>query len=120
MSVLINLFANGWMMIPDIIDLDNFDVYLPLVAIVVAAHLIIAGTSYIDNEAAHRFHDYTGFHGIALFVCKLILFCYYIYAICITTDEIPKKSKQFYSRLIILGGFYLLATPIIIFVSFFV
>jgi len=114
MCILINFLGNGWTLIPNIMDMDNFDVYLPLIAVVVAAHLIIAGTSYIDNEAAHKFHDYGGYHGIALFVCKLLLLIYYIYSVCVTVEEVPKKSKKFYLRMAITGGLYMIATPIII------
>jgi len=119
MSCLLVMLAHGWTLLDGSFDWDNFEVYLPLVSIVIAAHLIIAGMTYIDNEADHRFHDYAGYQGVALIICKLVLYFYFLYAVCSTTDSIPKRSKDFFRKNFILGSLYLLATPLVIITSFF-
>ena len=60
-SSLFMLFAYGWTLSFQEIDWDNnLEFYLPVCSIVVALHLVLAAMTYIDVDAYHKYHDYSG------------------------------------------------------------
>ena len=92
---------------------------MPIGAITVAIHMVLAAMTYVDFDAYHKYHDYSGIQGIVLLILKLVLFAYYIYCVCENMEKIPKKSKDFHRRLVLLGSLYLLTIPMTLIASFF-
>jgi hypothetical protein len=61
MSSLLMTIASGWTLNYQDIDWDNnLEIYLPVGAILVIFHLIIAALTYVDIDASHKYHDYAG------------------------------------------------------------
>jgi len=55
------LFAYGWTLSFQDIDWDNnLEFYLPVGSIVIAVHLVLAAMTYIDVDAYHKYHDFSG------------------------------------------------------------
>jgi hypothetical protein len=60
-SCLLIMMAYGWTFSFQEIDWDNnLEIYLPVGAIVVAVHFVLAAMTYIDIDAHHKYHDYSG------------------------------------------------------------
>jgi hypothetical protein len=80
MATLFLMFSNGWTLTFDKIDWNNnLEIYIPLGAIIVAVHLILAALTSIDMDAHHKYHDFSGVQGIVLLVLRLCLFAYFMY-----------------------------------------
>jgi ABC-type uncharacterized transport system permease subunit len=61
MSLLFVLMASGWTITYQEIDFDDsLDIYLPLGAIVVVVHIMIAALDFVDIDDAHKYHDFAG------------------------------------------------------------
>lgn len=61
MASLLMMIAHGWTIIYEDLDIDNnLEIYLPIGAIVVAVHLVLAAMTYLDIDAHHKYHDYSG------------------------------------------------------------
>ena len=62
MSILLMIFATGWTVIYTDLELDeNGEIYVPLVALVAIAHIMVAALAFIDVDAHHKYHDFAGF-----------------------------------------------------------
>lgn len=85
----------------------------------VAVHFFLAAMTYIDVDAHHKYHDYSGIQGWVLIVFKMALFGYFFYCYESNRDKIPKRSLDFYRILIYLGALYMISTPLTIFSSYF-
>lgn len=60
-SSLLMMVAHGWTILYQDLDFDNnLEIYLPVGSIVVAVHLVLAAMTYIDVDAHHKYHDYSG------------------------------------------------------------
>ncbi len=80
MSSLLMMIAHGWTIIYEDLDIDNnLEIYLPMGAIVVAVHLVLAAMTYLDVDAHHKYHDYSGIQGWVLITFKLCIFLYFLY-----------------------------------------
>lgn len=81
-SCLLMMIAHGWTIIYQDLDIDNnLEIYLPVGAIVVAVHLVLAAMTYIDVDAQHKYHDFSGIQGWVLIIFKLGLFAYFLYCV---------------------------------------
>lgn len=61
MSTLLIMIASGWTLTFQDIDWDgNIEIYLPVGSLVVAIHLVLAAMTYIDVDAHHKYHDFSG------------------------------------------------------------
>lgn len=119
-SCLLMMMAYGWTFSFQEIDWDNnLEIYLPVGAIVVAVHFVLAAMTYIDIDAHHKYHDYSGIQGWVLIVFKMALFAYFFYCYEVNREKIPKRSLDFYRILIYLGALYMISTPLTIFASYF-
>jgi F0F1-type ATP synthase assembly protein I len=113
------LFAYGWTLSFQDIDWDNnLEFYLPVGSIVVAVHLVLAAMTYIDIDAYHKYHDYSGIQGFVLVFLRLCLFAYYIYCYRSNRDKIPKRSIEIYRYFLILGCLYFMIIPGTVFLSY--
>lgn len=84
----------------------------------IVVHLTLAAMTYIDYDAHHKYHDYSGVQGWVLILLKLGLFAYYMFCVLVSKDKIPKRSEKFYRTFIILGSLYLLSVPFTIIASY--
>ena len=50
-------------------------------SVVIIVHLTLAAMTYIDIDAHHKYHDYSGVQGWVLILLKMGLFLYYLYLI---------------------------------------
>jgi hypothetical protein len=92
-SSLFMLFAYGWTLSFQDIDWDNnLEFYLPVGSIVMAVHLVLAAMTYIDVDAYHKYHDFSGIQGIVLVFLRLCLFAYFLYCYRENFAKIPKRS----------------------------
>lgn len=61
LSCLLMMIAHGWTIIYQNLDIDNnIEFYLPIGAITVSLHLVLAAMTYVDVDAHHKYHDYSG------------------------------------------------------------
>ena len=80
------LFAYGWTMSFQDIDWDNnLEFYVPVGSMMIAVHLVLAAMTYIDFDAYHKYHDYSGIQGLFLLGLRIVMFAYYIY--CYHTNK---------------------------------
>lgn len=98
---------------------NNLEIYLPVGAIVIAIHLVLAAMTYIDIDAHHKYHDFSGIQGWVFILFKLGLFAYYMYCVCENIEKIPKRSKSFHRSFVLLGSFYMLTVPLTILFTYF-
>ncbi len=119
-SCLLMMIGYGWTITFQELDIDNnLDIYLPVGAIVIVVHLILAAMTYVDIDALHKYHDYAGYQGIILVFMKMTLFSYYTYIVVSNKEKIPKRSQGFYHLFTLLGSAYMLSIPVTIFCSYF-
>ena len=115
MTVLVSMIASGWTLSYKSIDWDNnLDIWIPVGAIVLAIHLILAAMTYVDIDAYHKYHDYAGVQGIVLVVLKLLMSFYFFYNVYYNKDTIPRKALGFYKQFLFLATLYLLSVPMTI------
>lgn len=118
-SVHFFLMAQGWTVTFDEMEWDNFEFYLPIGSIVIAMHLVLGVLTYIDNEAAHKYHDFDGLQGYFLIAFKICLFIYFIYQ-WNTNDKVPRKAQPFFRVIGIIGTVFFMTIPVLILSAWFV
>ena len=61
LSILLMMLASGWTLTYDDIDFDDsLDIYMPIGAVVVVLHIMLAALDYVDIDEFHKYHDYAG------------------------------------------------------------
>jgi hypothetical protein len=61
LCILLLMLASGWTTIYEEIDFDDsLDIYLPIGAVVVVLHIMLAALDYVDVDESHKYHDYAG------------------------------------------------------------
>ena len=74
MTVLVFMLGNGWLTRFMQYDFDDgVDIYAPLFMVIIIVHIIMAALTVIDQDAYHKFHDFSGLLGLGLIVVKLIM-----------------------------------------------
>jgi predicted ferric reductase len=118
-SCMLMMIASGWTLSFQDIDFDNnLEFVLPTGAIIIAVHMVLAAMTYVDIDAHHKYHDYSGIQGIFLILLKLILFAFFLYYNCTEKKNIPKRSQDFYRTFTVLGMMYFLIIPVTIITSY--
>jgi hypothetical protein len=110
--------ASGWTVTYQEIDFDDsLDIYLPLGAIVVVVHIMIAALDFVDIDDAHKYHDFAGLQGYFLIGAKFVVLAYFLYRVRDTklTPRIGKRQVEYLTLIFKLGALYLAAIPIAIF-----
>jgi len=93
MSLLLIVLASGWKLRYEEIDFDDgLEIYLPMTALVLMVQLILTALTFVDIDASHKYHDFSGVQGWCLFVLKLVIFAYFSY--CIWDSKNNSKSKK--------------------------
>lgn len=98
MTLVILMLANGWYTRFKSYDLDDgMETYAPLFLLVVMVHILYGALSYIDQDAHHKYHDYSGWVGYLVVTSKLGLVGVFYYFYQYSAPKIQKDSQQFYS-----------------------
>ena len=93
MSLVVLMLANGWYTRFKSYDLDDgFETYAPLFLLVVMVHIIFGALSYIDQDAHHKYHDYSGWVGYCVVAVKLALVGVFYYFYQYSASKILKES----------------------------
>lgn len=80
MSVLLIFMAQGWTILYLDLEIDsNLEIFIPTMAIVVMIHVIVSALTFIDIDATHKYHDFSGVQGWVLFATKVALWTYFAY-----------------------------------------
>lgn len=79
-SLLLILLASGWKLHYQEIDYDdNLELHLPMMGLVLILHIVIVAVAFVDLDASHKYHDFSGYTGWSMLVIKTLLFCYFLY-----------------------------------------
>ena len=93
MSLLLIVLASGWKLRYEEIDFDDgLEIYLPMTCLVLMVQLILVALTFVDVDASHKYHDFSGVQGWCLFVLKLVLYGYFSY--CIYDSKHHRHSKK--------------------------
>ena len=80
MTLLLFSLASGWTITYQDLDFDeNMEIYVPVLALVVMIHVLVAALTFIDVDSQHKYHDFAGIQGWVLLVTKLLLWFYFVY-----------------------------------------
>ena len=79
MSILLITMASGWKLSYEDIGIfdDNSEIYLPLCMFVFTIHTVLVALLFVDMDASHKYHDFSGIQGWCLVVLKTLLFAYF-------------------------------------------
>ena len=115
LTLLFILIARGWTI--TYTNFGNIDVYVPLVILLFLVHLIIAGLTYITNDANYKYHDFEGVQGLLLVLIRIAMYVYFLISFKETLTKCMPKAKLFMTRFSIWATLYLLAFPILVVVA---
>lgn len=80
MSMLLVLMAQGWTVTYQDLDVDdNLEIFIPTFALIVMVHVLVSALTFIDVDATHKYHDFSGIQGWVLLLVKVGLFAYFCY-----------------------------------------
>jgi len=89
MTLVVLMLVNGWYTRFKKYDFDDgLEVYAPLFLIVIMIHVLFGALSYVDQDAHHKYHDYSGWVGFLLIGAKLGLIGAWYYFYSYTRDKI--------------------------------
>ena len=92
-SLMLFLLASGWKLhFHDAEQDENMEIHLPIIAIIGLIHLVIAALTFVDIDASHKYHDYSGMQGWSLFILKSILWLYFV--CCYTESRERAKHRK--------------------------
>ena len=94
--ILFLAIAFGWGTIKKEGPFSDFEQHKYILNFVVTMHFIIAMLIYHDHEEHHKFHDYQGFHGVALCYARVIIFI--IFAIGLIRTWMNLSDEQLAER----------------------
>jgi len=113
------MLANGWMTRFIKYDLEEgFDIYAPLMLLVIMVHLIMGALTVVDKDAHHKYHDYHGLLGYVIILAKFILVGIFFWFYLSTKKVIDSHAKPFFSQVLVIGLIYLLSDPLVILSAF--
>lgn len=114
-TMLVLMLVNGWYTRFKKFDYDDgMEIYGPLFIMVLMIHVIMGAFSYIDQDAYHKYHDFSGWVGWVLIGAKLVLFAVYFWFYDYTRDKLNKDAMVFYKQFVPIGALYLLSDPVLI------
>lgn len=64
-----------------------------MIALVGMVHIIIASLTFLDIDASHKYHDFSGAQGWCLVGLKVVLFLYFLWCYC-EAKGMSKKRKD--------------------------
>ena len=110
------LLGCGWTITyTDLLEKEN---YLFIGGFGLVVNAIIGLCTYLDNGMEHQFHDFSGWPGVLLLVTRLFMYLFFTAQCVKTGNQVPKKIKPFFNKMIFAGTIYFLSFPAIYFISF--
>jgi len=97
---------------------DRLEIFIPGAALTVMIHVMVAALTFVDVDANHKYHDFSGVQGWVLLIAKLVLWGFFIYCYNETLPKVEKRSQPYMKKLCLLSSAYLLAVPISILMTF--
>jgi len=86
--------------------------------IVMMVHVLFGALTFVDQDAHHKYHDFHGWQGYFLIVCKLIIVGVHIFMYLTSKNKVKKNSLQFFEKVFKVGLIYLLTDPFAILSGF--
>jgi hypothetical protein len=97
MTLLILMLASGWMTSFVKTNEDDYmDLYAPLMMIIMMVHVIFGALTFVDQDAHHKYHDFHGWQGYFLVICKLIIVGVDVVIYIMSKKKVAKNSLQFF------------------------
>ena len=90
-----------------------------MAALLFCVHIVLGALTYVDLDASHKYHDFAGVQGLVLFVVKLLIWFYFLYAWSKSSKELERRSQPYFKKLLYVGSSHLLALPVAIMVTWF-
>lgn len=119
MTMLVMMLTNGWWTRFQKIDMDiGMELYVPIFFLVVFVHVLLGAISFVEADAHHKYMDFEGVLAYLLIATKLMLICIQFYYYSTNADNINKRAKDFYNKIVIIGLIYLLSDPMMILSSY--
>lgn len=80
MTLVVLMLANGWYTRFKSYDFDDgLEIYAPLFLLVIMVHILFGALSYVDQDAYHKYHDYSGWVGYCIVTAKFALIAVFFY-----------------------------------------
>jgi len=79
----------GWTI--NYLELDDFDIYIPLAVMLGVIHMMIMGLSKLTDDSHYKHHIYDGITGILIILIRIGLFIYFLFGIKNTYVKARKK-----------------------------
>lgn len=114
-TVLLILIAWGWTI--NFLDLEDFDIYIPLIILLGVIHTMIIGINKLTDDQYYKYHIYDGFAGIIIILLRIGMFVYFLIGLVKTYKKARLLVKNFIMRFGIYSSMYLLAVPILVLVA---
>lgn len=113
---LLLLIAFGWTI--NYTNLPEKDTIIMFSVMSFVMHALIAGLTALDKDQYHKYHDYSGIQGLILVILRLILFIVFWIGINMSSQDIKQSKIGFLRIFTVSGAFYILAFPILYWISF--
>ena len=75
----------GWYLTFSELDWDDYDLVIPIGALIILLHGLLGGLQYLDRDDHFRFHDNIGVQAIILICFKAVIYIAFIIGICRTS-----------------------------------
>ncbi|KRX01907.1 hypothetical protein PPERSA_05746 [Pseudocohnilembus persalinus] len=117
LSVFLLLVSWGWTI--NYMELDSFDVIVPLAILMGIIDLMIMGLGKLTDNSDSKYHLYDGWVGYVILVIQIGLFIYFQFGLNNIKQKASIKLKSFIQQLSFFGSLYFLAIPILLVISWF-
>jgi hypothetical protein len=75
---------------------DNLEIFIPTFALIVMVHVLVSALTFIDVDATHKYHDFSGIQGWVLLLVKVGLFAYFCYQHRHTQKSLEPRSRPYF------------------------
>jgi len=97
MSSFILLLGCGWTItFQDLNADDHIEILVPILAFISIVHVLCASLTFVDLDAYHKYHDFSGVEGWVLFVTKLGIWFYFVYLTRSTWKTVEKRAHPYF------------------------
>lgn len=116
-TVLLILIAWGWTI--NYLDLEDFDIYIPLIILLGVIHTMIIGISKLTDDSYYKYHIYDGYTGLIIILLRLGMFAYFLLGLIKTYKKARLLIRNFIVKFGIYSSIYLLTVPILVIIAYF-
>ncbi|CAD7951464.1 unnamed protein product [Amoebophrya sp. A120] len=117
---LLILIALGYTLLQK--SLGDLDIVIPVIFVIVTVNVLLVGFSKLKDDASFKFMENEGWSGYLMVFIRLLLYCWFIYAIQQTRQSGKisghgGKVNLFLNKFLVAGSLYFLSYPCIFAVS---